>query len=233
MKYEELKKKDPIWKGGWLSVGIAVFQNISESEKRNVERVMKDLEIETPNNLMIELEEWIYLSQCIYHQFQDLLPRELVEKIKNCIMPITVCRNGNADREYLKFLVKGVALKLIEKLKRSYFEENVPVILSISLATLPDHLSTVAVMINVDGIQDLLIDELSNIINNGKYSQNEIKKFSENIKYLYAIIIDTSWYNWFPEIVEKEFSIEAYVSTAKLVTYCYHLENNDQERKIL
>ena len=59
---------------------------------------------------------------------------------------------------------------------------------------------------------------------NEKDSQARIE-LEQSIQNLYAIIIDTTWYNWMPDIVEKRFGAQ-FKSKNKNCYICFYNKNH-------
>lgn len=227
---------------------------------------------------------WVRFNLYAYIYFFDILPLVLIDKL-NQIFPNRVGL-GSDGVSLRGFLIDSVASKVIEKLKKPYSNEEIPTIISVSLALLPEgplvhgvfkhpdiaYFLQEAILkhakIAIEGsdlyLMSSLPDEksLSNKykdtyifirggnalyyinsmgkpkplkIDSDRFNQIRINNVNESeplknraskeivnklwelikinkgharleersLKSLYAIIIDTTWYNWFPDIIEK------------------------------
>ncbi len=208
-KYEELKRENAVWEqSGWHTYGV-IFEiyhrRLDEKERKSVGLLMQQLKVDNVDDLIVKLAEWIDFNKRIYNGFRDILPLELVHKLEQRIIPVSLVKLDLFDANHLNFIIKSLVLKILEKvLKGSYFSHKMPVIIAISLSLLPDSMDTVVAINYCHNLESLLSKELKEVLNSSVYSQEEIKKILKNMKYLYAIIVDSSWYNWFPDILEKE-----------------------------
>ncbi len=89
--------------------------------------------------------------------------------------------------------------EIFSKIQNDYFHIGNPVTLVLSFASIQPMLSIPNAMevlehvkANLNSILDIIIKEEKN--------EHEIKKLKMGIQNLYAIIIDTCWYNWLPEL---------------------------------
>lgn len=167
-------------------------------EKLSLNPTDRDLAIKIDERVYLALiDEWVYLALYVMQDFSYILPEEILEKLKEVFPNPNLSRSEDGVK-LSRFLIDSLALKIIEKLKKPYFEEGTPVIISISLSTLPYGLFTHSFFKN--NLIEKLPETINNVIERDKLDSNTIK---DNMKNLYAIIIDTTWYNWHPDIMEK------------------------------
>lgn len=209
--YEKMKIENPYIQGSWHRE-TAVHQTLDKmdaKEKSAVTELMQKLEIKDVNDLVIEFNNWIEFYQELYWEFKEILSEEIIKKIEKIIAPIFLVKHGIYGDGSLNFLIKSLAVKILEKLGMTYFKEKKSIVLAISLSILPNAMKNNAAMEEAArmgiNIGELLLVELNNIMNDGRYTKEKIKELSEKVKYLYAILIDANWYNWFPNIVEEQF----------------------------
>lgn len=179
-----------------------------------------------PEWIFKKLENWLSINSYAFYYFKTILPPTLIKKIKN-ILP--KCRSDDMDA-LSNFFIKSIVQLIIWKVENKYFEKNIPVILTLSLATLPDFMSVVPAFNDFERMAKLITDELIHNIDDYISEKKNREKIHENIKSLYAIVIDTTWYNWVPEIVELE--LNAKWPDNKLKN-CYIVIYNTQIKKSL
>lgn len=103
-------------------------------------------------------------------------------------------------QESLNFLAKSIALIILDKLKNDYFNKDNPGIIAISTAMLNPSL----MFFSTQELSSYLKENLPKLLN--ELVRNEEKeKILNNQKNLYAVLIDTTTYNWFPEVAKEHY----------------------------
>lgn len=200
------------WNACWITMAEQVWYRLELNQQQSIINTIKTTStfkledtfsshpLHPPRWLFIKLEEWVDLNQYAWFYFRDLLPSILTKKIK----PILPLAKSDDMGKVIPFLIKSIVMMMIRKLDKPYFEKNIPVILALSLSTLPDFMSPTGAFNQFELIAKSIAKELQENISNYVKNEESLKKIRENLKSLYAVIIDTTWYNWFPEIVEEK-----------------------------
>lgn len=201
-KHKKLVVLDRIWeRTNWCSE--AVFLRLTAQEKEIIKNLALPLNVEDSGEFIEYLEKRVVFIQGIYWDYKNILDMDIKE-IEEYIIPTFIVEKGLFKPNHLKFLVGSIALKILEKLEKPYFSKNIPTIISVSLASVASAMDTVMALSYCKNLDKLLLDELNSCINSGRYTEEKVSNLSKRLKSLYAIIIDYSWYNWFPDIaVEK------------------------------
>lgn len=136
---------------------------------------------------------WLYLMRYSRLFFNDVLSeteRDELDKIK---LPNNLCGNGVHDIRTRNWILHSIVRSINEKSKKSYFKDiEKPITLAVSFSLNRDFLS----IPNPGSILSFACENLYHALENGLSDAGVINN-------LYAIIIDTSWYNWFYEIAKK------------------------------
>jgi len=197
----------------WYRLDITSQQRVSNLIKKTAAYAKKDaISPARPLDyiqIIHLISNWADLNLYAWFYFRNILPPILIQKMAP-IMP----RCMSCDMaEFSQFLVKSVVTMIVRKLECAYFQKKTPVILALSLSTLPDFMSTAMAFNQFGQIAASISNELrtnittyvtdKNKIEDEESIKEKIKIISENIKSLYAVIIDTTWYNWFPDVAEN------------------------------
>lgn len=166
---------------------------LTEENKKNI---IKNLNL--PNNLSCPTEkhlegfnQWISENRYALRHFKECVPDKIKERLSQIDFPVNYSYSKDNVSLFQSRLSKFIKQAAKNKLEGSYFSEGVPVILAISLSLIND----VKMIRNAKSIIERIACELPKII----CEDPEINK--DNLQNLYAIIIDTSWYNWIAQIV--------------------------------
>lgn len=199
-KCKELKEVRSLWKHNqWVPMIEQLWWELSAEQKDIISSKLACLhgEIKNHSQILDKIKTWMIYNLDAYYNFKEILPNELSEKL-GVIVPLI--RTPDIP-VYMSFLVRSIAQQIIDKLKNLYAGEGVPLVISISLATLPDYMLTPLVL--EEFFSKNMQIQLQEKLNEVAKSKEEMKKILENIKNLYAVIIDVTWYNWFPEIAAE------------------------------
>lgn len=164
---------------------------------------------------ILKFKEWIYYIRYAITWFRNLIPSEIIEELESYNF-LGFSQNTKEIIENKEFLLEAVTKLICDKLQKSYSQECAPIILAVSLANFRDQLISPIGSLNFDSE---MIDKLL-----GKLLR-EIQK-NENISTdnLYAIILDTSWYNWFPEIAIMKYGANFPVNYTNCFCIIYNKE---------
>jgi hypothetical protein len=203
------------WGGSWCIYVEQLWYELNSKERQKIINLFSaeinpellcntSLQSVLPKWLSKKLNKWVDLNQYAWFYFRNILPPILARKMKT-ILPS--CKSDDMP-EIAKFLIKSIVAMTMRKLDRKFFEKKMPVVLALSLATLPDFMSISPAFNNFEGMAKSIAIEFRE---NAKFylkDGQDLKIFRENLKFLYAIIIDTTWYNWFPKIVEDKHQVK-------------------------
>ncbi|HAT8773718.1 hypothetical protein [Legionella pneumophila] len=198
------------WGASWEVMMEQLWYELSMKEQQQIIELLKlDATFEgkqisatcimAPSWVFETLRNWIDINWYAMHYFRNLLPNILKRKLKRILSPY-----GQDTKELPNFLVKSIVKLMVGKLKKPYFDKNTPVILALSLSTLPDFMSVVPAFRNFEAMAQSIANEIKKNIGDYLDPNDDKDKICNNLKSLYAIIIDTTWYNWLPEIVEQK-----------------------------
>ncbi len=194
---EEQKQPYRLLSSIWYTPTIMekIWHSLSESEKLKLELVHLNYD-----NIIHELKNWIYINQYALLQFPKIIPHQLVKEIEILKLPRHLCHSTEYLEIQRKHFTQCIAVKILDKIQKKYCSEDIPVILAISVSTLPL-------------IETMMISDITDFLN---YLKNHLRttlmdlikqkpsdlqsKLKKNMENLYAILIDSNWYDWFPEI---------------------------------
>lgn len=139
---------------------------------------------------------WIYLMRYSRLFFRDLLSETVLDGLRRINLPEGLCGDQSHDKMAANFILNNLARSIVDKSNKNYFKySDKPITLAISFSLGRDFLS----IPNLENMMCFICQNLKQAILKQK------KKILDNEVFnnLYAIIIDCSWYNWFPEIAIK------------------------------
>ncbi|HBD7060342.1 TPA: hypothetical protein KKW48_003124 [Legionella pneumophila] len=173
---------------------IAVlFRELSIEKTDKIQKIMG-----VSNKLLCEqiFIHWVYCIKYSYLFFTDCLSLEVINELENISLPRILCGNESHDKKTNDFILNGIVSAIVEKAKKSYFAApDKPITLAISFSLSRNFLSVPDPTTIIGFICNKLRDEVN--------SKVDIQLGVNIFDNLYAIIIDTTWYNWFPEIAIK------------------------------
>lgn len=192
------KAKELNWTNPWWSVVGELYYRIYSINN------------EIKNKIYL-FEKWLYLNRYACRYFIKIIPSKLLVKLRTIDFPTSVFNSKTEIQRFKEHLTRCIAVKIIEKLEKKYFENANPVIVAISLATLPDFMIIPNIESLLAHIQTTLNEKLIEILKeririskDNDYKKN-VEKMQHNIQHLFAILIDTTWYNWFPKTVKSQY----------------------------
>lgn len=169
----------------------------SHEEKK---KIKKELNIDVDDaRIFSDIDRWISLNRYACTYFKEVIPNFIKEKLASLSIP-----DGTSGERYdINFFIKIIALKIVEKLQKPYFQNNNAGVIAISLAMLPqDTISLFALPSSIknknffnEKAVEALNAELDRLIRPKEEAIQE--KILIGLENLYAIIIDTTWHNWF------------------------------------
>lgn len=175
------------------------WHDLDESERSEILNIFHDLGIDSERNIFEKLNHWIYFNRYACLLYKNLIPDDLWAKFNQIQFPIgTLCGDGVPINEYaLDSIVKCI----IGKLRKSYFASGESMIIAISLSTFAEFMSFEPMQGFIHYLGMNLCWKLNAAIN------NEIDKdnLNQRLRNLYAVLIDTNSYNWFPAIAKARY----------------------------
>ncbi len=137
----------------------------------------------------------IFRYACMY--FKEIVPEKVIKKLNELNFPLqSITGQFHNDA----FLTKRLAMSVCGKLKESYFSDGKPGVIAVSLALVMPGFSFSAdeTMKFIEHLKENLISALRQTTTTCKAVDRQ--KIINGMNNLYAIIVDTCWYNWFPDI---------------------------------
>ena len=160
---------------------------------------------------LAEFRKWIKYNRYMLTHFVEALPSELVKKLNALNLRPGNSTEQKEESEFQDLLVRFVAQGIISKLDKKYFHENHPVIVSVSLSLLTDFKMLKSPKQLIEHIAFLLPEAINDIIQDKINEYEELSQYNNfknkveiGLQNLYAVIIDTTWFNWFPDICEAK-----------------------------
>lgn len=206
---EDFKEKRPGWQQEW-HWSIYVYQEVWRSLDSTKQDFIKEkLQLSTQyleGKHLEEFTEWVAHSQIITADFEIILPEIIKQKLSEIKLNGFLDSGGvkinhlpssnNSDRvNFQKILARLAAQSIIDKINKEYFESDTPVIIACSLSLMQDYKMMCSAKELIEGIYRFLPETLIQV-----YQEKNLELPIKNFEKLYAVIIDTSWYNWAPEI---------------------------------
>ncbi len=177
------------------------WAEMGDEEKLKIIGVFeKEPNISSAKEILTKFQDWVYFNEYACLFFKNFIPSDLWPKYKD----IDFSKMFSGRNNYLddsKFAIDSIIEKILDKLTKKYFADNVPVVLAISIANFPEIAPIPSMPIFLEYLIDNLPRKLTEAISNHKDS-NQLQKNSKN---LYAILIDSCWYNWFPNIAKNRY----------------------------
>lgn len=145
-----------------------------------------------------KLNNWVLLNHHIRCYWDNFVPEETQSKLEQLNIKRTSSRAIDYD-----FLGKRVILSLFEKLSKSYFQGTRKGYVAISTTFLIPglHLSESETIRLISYLSDNYIKLCSEVMSDdSKYDRNKVVTGVGN---LLGVVLDTNWYNWFPDILKE------------------------------
>lgn len=182
--------------------------NLTNEEKLKIKTIFGLNANITTDSAIEKLENWINITQYVSCYFSEFMLPEVIKKLKAIDFPLyTYPKRKNVLQEDREFLVKCIAQLILDKLEKSYHKTTTPVIVAISLNSLFESLHANTFSPFITDIEKILPNKLKEIANEkANKKQKKIECYRNSLSNLYAILIDTYYYNWIPEIAKKKFN---------------------------
>ncbi|MFO3210882.1 hypothetical protein SC371_09700 [Legionella pneumophila serogroup 2] len=167
----------------------------SELPSTELDQIKGILQISTLKMAEEKFIDWAYVLRYAYLFFKDCLPNSIILELEKINFPRSLCGDHTHDKKTNDFMLNGIINAISDKAKKAYFREpNKPITLAISFALTRNFIS----IPNPANIMEIISQKLKQVIS-GSQMNSDVNCFQN----LYAIIIDTCWYNWFPKIATK------------------------------
>lgn len=161
---------------------------------------------------------------CFYHK--GLIDARILSELEKIEFPINLRTTDENDSVLMKeFLTRSIARTIVDKAKKDYSKKGRPVTLAISFALRSEF--TLHALVH-EQLFPYLEEKLNTYIQEelSKEKDNQARsEFERAIKNLYAIIIDTTWYNWIPDIAEQRYGA-SFKSEKKNCYICIYNESH-------
>ncbi len=177
------------------------WENLSHDQKEYITAKLSFLSTKSSTEIIKKICDWISINRYACLHFKNILSPELLDKLKQIEFPI----NSTSDEKTnFYFIAKCIALSICDKLKADYFQKGNPGIIAISLTSLVPGISfsDPATRTILDYLYTNLFEILRSAVQE-KFDDTEKEKIFHGQHNLFAIILDTNWYNWFPDILEN------------------------------
>jgi hypothetical protein len=180
---------------------MGVWTVLGQKEKEIILRKLA-LPIDTKKLSKNDLEGfncWLREQQYAMFHFEELLPDDVLLELKNLGIDWLYLWRGEEDALFYEMLTKFIAQEILEKLKKGYFSLGDPIILAVSLALMDDVKMLCDTKKLIRHIAKSLSLLLKQVAEEKNISPEKIKYFQSRLQGLYAVVIDTTRDNWFPE----------------------------------
>lgn len=206
---ENFKKINPEWEQEWYwstYVYQEIWRYLDATKQHFISEKLQFSSQYIEKKHLEKFTEWVAHSQIIAANFEAILPEIVKEKLSEIKLNGVLDSSGGKIRHlpnlnnsnklnFQKILARLVAQSIIDKTNKEYFEGDTPVIIACSLSLMHDYKMIDSAEKLIEGIHQFLPETLMQV-SQEKKPESPIK----NLEKLYAVIIDTSWYNWMPEI---------------------------------
>jgi len=195
-KHEHLKEKNASSECWYFDSSI---QSIWWSMTSNERLIIKNkLTLNTDSEVIVKIRDWIFWNRYACFSFKEILPDEILSKLESICFPMgSTSGSGGVD---VSFIARCLAVIVCEKLEKSYFQKNNPGIIAISFSMFFSGVEIIPVDLVVNYFLKTFFSTLTFVMKDKPMSFQH--KVLSGLKNLYGILIDTSWYNWFPDIVK-------------------------------
>lgn len=230
-KNEQLKKRESLdWNYEWHYVIKNIWWHCDSKEQQGIKPLIDTLlgnssyrlDQEIVTQVIPSLERWIFINWHTCIDFTEFISEEHLENLKSISIPPKNefgTQLPSADTkiviEFQSRTIKRIAQAIVEKLQKKYCEDNNRIVLAVSIAEFPQLIAPSmlfdsALLKNYlcSSIQLALqttIEKYREDNKNEEYIENKKNLIINNIKKLYAVLIDTSWYNWLPNIAKERY----------------------------
>lgn len=193
-------KKYNITNSEWyFNIDLRWHDSLHSHEKVKIIEILQKMKIKDDNNKFQHINNWIYYNRYACLLYKNLIPSNLWQRFSDISFPTgSLCGEVISINEYA---LNSIVQVLIGKLKKSYFSVGEPVILAISLSNFAEFMYFEPMEGFIQYIEKNICSKLTDAIN--KNEDKDILK--SNIKNLYALLIDTNSYNWFPKIAKERY----------------------------
>ncbi|MCD6056250.1 MAG: hypothetical protein K0R12_1212 [Gammaproteobacteria bacterium] len=175
----------------WYSLPDHVIKRDIEEQKEKFINMLSKTSLEESSKYFEEILEGIIHTLIHYREFICDEMNKQLESIDLIPDKIVKSSNNFPSTYWADILYSHIA----DKIEKSAFKRNMPVILAISFSLRKDALTAhTSIRSWLKAIKENLETRLTKLMKDAPQLEN-----------LYALIIDTTFYNWFPSHAEKEY----------------------------
>lgn len=173
----------------WFYAVDCSIGQLSKDKQEKLKSITNSTTIKEVEDKISEFFYYIEYANCYY---PDLIPQNILKEMHNIriFKRSHLCDKGTLPLK--KHIVEKIARAIIDKAKNEYFQSGIPVALFISFSQIPEFLR----ISHPEELIKFIIDNLPTEIK----KQNQSNSILSN---LYAVVLDTTWYNWFPDIAKS------------------------------
>ncbi len=181
-----------------------VFKNIPPKEA-----VTKINEHFMLNQSIARFSDWVCINRYACAYFKEIVPDEIFDNLEliqiNINQPPAISSKLEAkyQEDHRYPYLKTVALNVLDKTSKIYFSGEKLGLIAVSLAMFNPGFFPLSCRDILDYIANNLQVEINKILikNDKKRSREEVERILCAFTKLYAILIDSTFYNWFPEVM--------------------------------
>lgn len=197
--YEKNKTlKIPEWYFG--PVIEQIWSHFTTEEQIEIKKIFGSIETNEHNFYPTKFKEWIFYNRYALLYFRDLISNNIVNALKTISLPESLGESKEHIEATKNHIIKCIAQEILSKLTKKYFSQGTPIVLALSMAQMPQLIHPRIFFHN-----ELLKEKLQNYLSAAVIKE---EKYRKNIENLYAILIDTTWYNWFPKIAQRSYGVK-------------------------
>lgn len=182
----------------YFNIDLRWHDTLNENDKAEISSIFRELDVTGEQNIIDKINHWIYYCRYACLLYKYLIPENLWLKFDELSMPRSLCGVNTSINDYA---LNSIVQVLLGKLKKSYFASGEATVVAISLSTFAEFMYFEPMEGFINYIELNLCSKLLAAINKDK----DWIKLTNNLKNLYAILVDTNSYNWFPEIAKARY----------------------------
>lgn len=185
----------------WECITNIVLDGLTENEEKQVTNMLGEGSFkETKNKFLL----WVSIIRHASVNYRDFISTEKTDLLNKVAFPLgSEAGDETDDQRMIEFMTKRIAYAVLDKLTKKYCHLGNPVTLGISISLIKPTLGLPNPQYLLDYLRKNLMKCLLELSLAEKYRQENLSKSIDN---LYAIILDTCWYNWFPQIAVERFN---------------------------
>jgi len=184
----------------WYDIVHLLWYDLTEIERKYILEIFEshNVNIKFIGEIFEKINHWIYIHRYICHsRFKNLIEPALLDLLISIDFPVG--RKSIETRHYIssrKLLLERISERIVDKIGKQYFHGKIPVVLAISLATFDD----IVYLGPADHLVEYITVHLMGVLKQLILSKENSCELAKKLKYIYAILLDTTWYNWLKNI---------------------------------